>query len=182
MILCVEGVGVIYALCDPQSGEVRYVGQTRDMVARLCKHMRDVRYSPPGSRHVLDWIRSLAPVEPDVVILETDPPGGLNEAEKAWIATLRLYGCRLTNLTDGGSFGPIYGQTPWNKGKVGVLSGATRQKMSESAKRRTDRPRHTEESKRKLSEARKGQDWIREAGRKGGFAKAARTREVMPSA
>ena len=51
------------------------------------------------------------------------------------------------------------GQKPWNKGKIGVYSKATRRKMSE-AKNGKKNPfygkTHSEKTKRKMSKARKG--------------------------
>ena len=44
------------------------------------------------------------------------------------------------------------GQEPWNKGKMGVYSKATKRKMSESQKGK----KFSEEHRRKMSEAQKG--------------------------
>ena len=44
------------------------------------------------------------------------------------------------------------GQKPWNKGKIGVYSKATRRKMSEAQKGR----KLSEEHKRNIGEAQKG--------------------------
>ena len=50
------------------------------------------------------------------------------------------------------------GGEPWNKGKKGVqkCTEEARRNMSLAQKRRSSRPKHTEETKRKLSEAKKG--------------------------
>jgi hypothetical protein len=68
-----------------------------------------------------------------------------------------------------GKDNPMYGKTPWNKGKIGVFTEETRRKMSENMKKyykenphpMTGR-KHSEETKMKLSESRKGR-----GGRKG---------------
>lgn len=163
--------GFIYGLsCD---GQVRYVGKTTSTLrSRLLRHIREARSSSPGARHVFDWIRSVG-YDIEIVSLEKDPPD-LGAAEAAWIATLRAYGCDLTNVAAGGNGAVVYGRTPWNKGKRGV-SEETRKRMSESARKRGGHP-HTAESRRKLSEGRKGTEWIREAGRKGALARAANPR------
>src|SRR5207247_2005136 len=54
--------------------------------------------------YVWRWIRSLNAV-PKLIILERCSSQDLDEAERAWIACLRLYRCRLTNHTDGGTSG-----------------------------------------------------------------------------
>jgi hypothetical protein len=61
---------IIYALADPNTHEVKYVGQTSTTAeARLRHHLgaaqRNVR------KPVYDWIRALAPAKPIVVILQT---------------------------------------------------------------------------------------------------------------
>ncbi len=63
----------IYALVDPQTHEVRYVGRTRETPeARLENHLLCARicarkgYAYP----VYDWIRSLAPAKPILVVLQ----------------------------------------------------------------------------------------------------------------
>jgi hypothetical protein len=91
-------LGVIYGL--KHENEIRYVGKTGlDPQERLRGHITDARRGADLYR--ARWIRSVN-YDVELLVLERDPPGGLNEAEKAWIATLRRYGCRLTNLTEGG--------------------------------------------------------------------------------
>lgn len=60
-----------------------------------------------------------------------------------------VYGDLCVNIADGG--GGCLGRTPWNKGKKGI-SDETRKKLSEAKRGK----RLSEEHKRKLSEARKG--------------------------
>ena len=59
----------IYALVDPNTNRVRYVGRTCKTVAqRLCGHL-----SPGKEREswpVYQWIRSLRPQEPIIVVLQ----------------------------------------------------------------------------------------------------------------
>jgi len=93
--------GVIYALINSDTLEMRYVGKTsKTAEARLQTHLRNVRLRRGCNHHLQAWLRSLL-VPPAVVILERDVLD-LNEAERRWIADLRAQGARLTNMTDGG--------------------------------------------------------------------------------
>jgi len=57
----------IYALVDPNSHRVRYVGSSQKPENRFKLHLSVSRKNP---RPVYAWIRSLAPKEPLLVILE----------------------------------------------------------------------------------------------------------------
>jgi hypothetical protein len=60
---------IIYALVDPNTHQVRYVGRTNQTaVQRLGHHLGVARRGSP--RVVYDWIRSLLPEQPLLVILE----------------------------------------------------------------------------------------------------------------
>jgi hypothetical protein len=105
-------IGLIYALVDPRTKEIRYCGKTaKAMCYRLANHRREARNGV--NRHVCHWVRSVleAGFDPIVVRLEEIPLAGLdrteqirllNEAEKKWIAELKELGCDLTNATLGG--------------------------------------------------------------------------------
>ena len=90
---------VIYALCDPQSGEIRYVGNTASPRTRLKSHLAEARTGHPC--HRCWWLRSLAspPMFRPLAIL---PPNSGQEMEIRTIARFRALGYRLTNGTDGG--------------------------------------------------------------------------------
>ncbi|MGH7703779.1 MAG: GIY-YIG nuclease family protein [Gemmatimonadales bacterium] len=93
----------VYTLADPQTGEVRYVGQTcRSLVRRLGEH----RYQAKRNRkHVYTWWRSL-PQEPVLEVLEKyETPDAMDAGEIYWIEQLRALGCDLTNHSTGGDAG-----------------------------------------------------------------------------
>lgn len=129
------GRGVIYGLCDPSTGEVRYVGKTsRDPSERLRGHLTDARL---GQTHLHRWLRSVS-CEPSLVILEHDPED-LNVTEREWIARLRAGGTQLCNLTDGGDgFSPGWKPSAHTRAKQGAphrgktKSRAHREKISAS--------------------------------------------------
>ncbi len=161
--------GFIYGLSH--DGNIRYVGKTKGSLSyRLRRHLREARATEPGRRHVFDWIRSVG-YGIEIVNLEQDP-ADLGEAERAWIATARRYGCDLTNGTEGGNGAVIYGRTPWNKGHKGV-SPETSARMSEAAKARPRVPR-TKEARDKYmatiaAKGEYGHEQRQAAGRLGGL-------------
>lgn len=93
----------IYALSDPPTGRVRYVGKTvKPLSQRLSEHV-SIAKSTRRPCHRTHWIASL-PTHPLITELEvvTGPHSDAAEVERRWIAALRAAGCRLTNATDGG--------------------------------------------------------------------------------
>lgn len=90
----------IYALADPRTGIVRYVGKTNDPQFRLEGHLRDKRNCAR-----VKWLRELVSLglQPQMIILEIiHPPLSWQDAEIWWIATGRERGWDLTNVSDGG--------------------------------------------------------------------------------
>ena len=91
--------GFIYALCDPETREVRYVGQTvHRPEARMLGHLASARYS--RTLKAARWIRSL-PCEPLVRVLERDVPrADLAAREREWIRTMKRRGAKLVNTAE----------------------------------------------------------------------------------
>lgn len=126
---------VVYALSDPDSGELRYIGKSHRGLSRLPSHMRDSRaLAADGSHkfngHVQRWIRTLGGRRP--LIEEVEQCAGADEcsdAERYWIAQFRALGVRLTNMTIGGD------------GKVGCpTSVETREKLRKTSAGRITSP------------------------------------------
>lgn len=124
----------IYALSDPRSGAIRYVGKTDNLKRRLKSHMNNA-----GSTHVARWIQSLkkAGVSPVMKVLETiyDPEELYwQQCERLWIKVLSENGCNLTNLDSGGNSGKKASAETRSKqsaaAKQRVVSLETRQKLS----------------------------------------------------
>jgi hypothetical protein len=115
----------IYGLIDPQTKELRYIGQTKIGMKRvLSEH----------SAHCRSWIRKLkrAGLKPEVIILER--PEDLNQAERNWIAFGRALGCPLTNIADGGEGNCLKGPANGFYGKK--HDEETRKRMSAAKKGR----------------------------------------------
>ena len=121
---------LIYALSDPRTGDVRYVGKTEwEGNRRFNHHMYRARWMVDGKpkfrQHVYCWIRSLGGLAPVMeVVEECGDHTSLVEAEQFWIEQFRAMGFRLTNHTVGG------------EGAFGY--------------------RHTDDAKRRMSEAKVG--------------------------
>jgi hypothetical protein len=112
----------VYALCDPVSASVRYVGITRQTLKlRLKSHVAAARKGK--GQYVSRWIATIlaAGLRPTIVKVETT-----NDyfREKFWIQHYKTNGAKLTNLTDGCE------QTPgWSHSKE------ARAKISEAGKK-----------------------------------------------
>lgn len=88
----------IYALCHPETYEVRYIGKTVDLLGRYSNHCCFEGGSGP---HANAWVKSFRPLKPIMIELETVEDDWI-EAEMFWIAYMRSLGARLTNHTLGG--------------------------------------------------------------------------------
>lgn len=156
---------VIYALVDPRTGLVRYVGKTRGTLPkRLCAHLRDKQRS-----HKTSWLSQLKAIGlvPDIFELELVPITQWQEAERFWISNLRALGCPLTNLKFGGdgasgatatSF--VKGQVAWNRGKC--WGEQTRAKISTAQKGKPKGPQskdHRANHKAAMRDKNKGVPW-----------------------
>lgn len=131
----------IYAILDPRSNAVRYVGKAVKLNKRISGHLKSAKDNVQG--HTYSWIRSIIRdnLLPEFITLEIVNEEDWIEAEQFWIAYFKFLGARLTNKSIGGD-GP-HGCIP---------SEDTRAKMSKAQKGR----KHTEETKIKMSVAKTG--------------------------
>jgi hypothetical protein len=96
-----QKLGHIYALRDPESFQIRYIGKTtQSLQYRLMYHIRDSR---KYNHYNASWIKGLTKrgLKPIITLVQTCPVVTLNTQEIFWIKVCKDY-CRLTNLTDGG--------------------------------------------------------------------------------
>lgn len=147
----------IYALKDPFTDEIRYIGKTINLKRRLSNECRETAKS-----YRCHWIQSIISrgKKPIQVILETlEPDADWQAAEKKWIAYGRAQGWPLTNTTEGGDGVP-------------GISGESKERMLKAWKGRKHKPEslvkiglaskgryQSEETKRKRSEALKGRQF-----------------------
>jgi len=144
---------VVYALRDPDSSEVRYVGLTTMAIGvRVRGHLREVRRGSQLPSH--KWMRQLQErgyASPEAEVLEEcDTLGELCDAEILWIAklggVLGTPGTRLLNVSYGGDLAPS-------------LNPAVAAKISEKmlGEGHPNRGRHlTEAHRRAIGDAQRG--------------------------
>jgi hypothetical protein len=93
---------LIYALVDPDSDEVRYIGLSSTGLDRPNEHKK--KSNLRGFSHKINWIKSL--IERNkmykIKVIEYVEPEELNSREMYWIAKYRKHGYNLTNATIGG--------------------------------------------------------------------------------
>jgi predicted GIY-YIG superfamily endonuclease len=100
----------IYALLDPDTGEIHYVGKTVDLERRYKDHLR-ARDKTPKDR----WIKKLAQSkkQPDLKVLEKCAERNWAAKEKYWIDSLKRKGSPLLNQAPGGKFIPRAKRKAW---------------------------------------------------------------------
>lgn len=90
----------IYALCEPGTRTVRYIGKTIDPKKRLWDHLS---VSRKKKTHLGNWLRSLSGAAPNFVILSEVPESEGSAEEIRYISAARTsLGMDLVNATDGG--------------------------------------------------------------------------------
>lgn len=143
---------LIYALVDPRTDEVRYIGATCRAV-RLAEHLHSAKRH---KTHKARWIAGLLEVgmPPVMVALERCAAADWVSCERFWIRAFRQLGARLTNHTDGG------------EGASGVVPGAaTRAKLAELARQNHTGRKRSPESRARMSAARRRYlDQLKELG------------------
>ena len=89
----------IYCYVDPRNKEIRYVGATKDVELRLCRHVEKTlnsnRYQPKEA-----WIEEVMSVGmlPEVFILQSCEDSDASQLEAEWVKYLRGIGADLVNV------------------------------------------------------------------------------------
>lgn len=122
----------IYALIDPFSCKVRYIGKTIRLKERLANQCNE-----KSNTYRCHWIQSILakgkkPVQ--VVLQELNNNEDWKSAEQKWISIARKYGWDLVNLTDGGD-------------GVVNLSGESKERLLKTWKGRKHKPESIEKMK-----------------------------------
>lgn len=98
-----DGNVVIYALVDPETHAIRYVGKTTwSLTHRLRAHLSDIKQAP--HTHKARWINGLLRqgLRPRIITLDIVSPSDWERAERHWI---RCFADTVTNETPGGEVG-----------------------------------------------------------------------------
>lgn len=101
----------IYALIDPRTGTVHYVGATMNLRLRFRSHCDTSKHE--GSRKT-EWVRDLKAcgLLPEVLVLQSGKGvGNAADAERKWIKHFRGLQPALTNVMNGG-YSPIRSGQP----------------------------------------------------------------------
>jgi len=94
---------IIYALVDPDSSEIRYIGKTHcEPRSRLHLHLSEARKGNTTPKAV--WMRGLLAQDkrPQIVILEKIIYPVWPETERRWLKAAREAGCALLNVQGAG--------------------------------------------------------------------------------
>jgi len=105
----------IYALKDPRTNIIRYVGKANDPYVRYRHHLIKCR---DKNTHKRNWINNLRNqnLKPILEILEEVPIDKWKEYEKMYIKKYSDEGCDLMNYTDGGDGATFANSTSFKKG------------------------------------------------------------------
>lgn len=143
-------IHLIYALADPRTYRIRYIGQTaRSATVRYKDHCR----KQTRNNHRTGWLNQLHSLgfRPIMIIIEECNKFNWAERETYWIKYYRdTLEYDLVNTTDGGE-----GTVGWNpseetKAKIGQANKGRRSFLGKN---------HTEYSKQLISAANKGQQY-----------------------
>lgn len=91
----------IYALCEPGTRTVRYIGKSDTPESRLKTH---VRVSATRNTHLGHWLTRVLRSKkvPNLVILAKVPKCSWEQEERLYIANARMLGMNLVNTCEGG--------------------------------------------------------------------------------
>lgn len=156
----------IYGLYDPRTNELRYIGKSKNPKQRLFGHLNSVKNGEISLKTT--WLKELIEngYVPLVKILEKTNENDWEEAEKRWIEKCRSEGLNLLNVADGGSNPPDW------LGRKQSTSHVRKRVENRQAK---GNYAHSEETRKKISEHRKG----KATGESNGFYGKQHPKEIM---
>jgi hypothetical protein len=137
----------IYALTEPETEEIRYIGKADNLNKRYTEHLSYGK-NAKNKTHRASWLRHLMALgkQPDVLVLEECDSSDWQAHEREWIALGRLDGLDLVNGTVGGD--GVNGHRMTDAGKA--IVSASKVGNNYAAGKRTD------EQRLRMSQAAKG--------------------------
>lgn len=165
----------IYALIDPRTEDVRYIGWSYDPRKRLVAHLWESR---KRASHKHNWIAALMRegLIPICQIIDQGWGDGWGDAEKRWIAYYREAGARLTNGSAGGEGFP---KSEDIKEKIRRTSLGRKHSPAAIERIRQNALNASDETRLKRSIALRGKRHSAEIRAR--YSRAARARGVAPS-
>jgi len=145
---------IIYALIDPRTGEVKYIGKSTTGYRRIQAHLVPTQLEANTPK--IRWIKELLNIglvpQARVLLIVADK-ADLSTEERRLIAEHRATGYALTNATDGGDGLSGRKFTPEHRAKISqALRGRSRPRWIIEAMSAARRGRHhSEETKLKIS-------------------------------
>lgn len=93
----------IYALIDPKTNEIRYIGKSDTPHKRIKSHISSVKTKSIKNSQLANWINDLLQngLKPELAVLEVCRYDNWENKEKEWIMTLKNR-YNLFNIQDGG--------------------------------------------------------------------------------
>lgn len=94
----------IYALIDPITKHVKYIGKAKNSKNRYNQHMTRSRSKVDSKTYCYDWIRSLTVknLQPELLVLDIVKESEWKFWEQHYISLYKSFGFKLTNLNNGG--------------------------------------------------------------------------------
>lgn len=116
-----EAYSYIYALSDPRTKAVCYVGKTNSLSGRYWAHCRDKKRTPKAL-----WIQDLSRIGllPEIDIVDFCKADSLDweELERKWISNFSAMGFKLLNSTTGGDAGRKYSAESCEKIRISAVN------------------------------------------------------------
>lgn len=118
----------IYTLEHPLTGEIRYVGKTKNPKMRFHNHCNKLHNE---KSHKRNWINKLKQegLRPVMIILDEVPETEWKYWEKFWIGQFRQWNFNLVNHTSGGDGLTNGNQTSFTKGHIPWNNGTLKPKI-----------------------------------------------------
>lgn len=110
----------VYALCEPDTGAVRYIGITTSPKTRLQGHISECKRAKLSALPKVVWLRQVlaSGQVPTLHVLQQCTAEDWAQAERRWIQHFREAGAQLTNVAPGG-----WGHSPASDGHTRAFRG-----------------------------------------------------------
>jgi hypothetical protein len=107
----------IYALSDPRTNQIRYIGKSNNPYNRYSNHYNSAR---DKNTHKRNWINNIRKdgLRPELIILDEVPKVNWQYWEKFYISLFKSWGFDLVNYTTGGDGATFANNGSFKKGNI----------------------------------------------------------------